>query len=61
MLLNDRLSQLGFFKAIPLKILVVDEASQIVMGDYMPIITKYGTKLKKMIFIGDPMQCRFSK
>lgn len=45
-------------KAIHAQYLIVDEASQISMPNYLPVIAKYGDKLKKMIFIGDEKQCK---
>ncbi|KAI5122763.1 hypothetical protein M0805_009845 [Coniferiporia weirii] len=54
MLSNNRV--LAFSKSIPLQYLVVDEASQIPMTKYLPIISRFGKKLKKFCFIGDDKQ-----
>jgi len=46
-----------FTKVIPLQTLVVDEASQIEIGDYVPIFSSFGHILRKICFIGDDKQC----
>ena len=43
-------------KVIPLCTLVVDEASQIEIGQYLPVFSDYPT-LRKVCFIGDDKQC----
>ena len=58
MLSTDRLTQCGFTKIVPVQTVIIDEASQIDAGDYLPIMAKYKTTLRKMIFIGDDKQCR---
>lgn len=40
----------------PVRSLVIDEASQIGLGDYLPVFAKYET-LRKICFIGDDKQC----
>jgi len=40
----------------PVSTLIIDEASQIEVGDYMAVFTKY-TSLRKLCFIGDDKQC----
>jgi len=47
-----------FTRVIPLKTLVIDEASQIEVGDYVPIFSAYKTTLRKVCFIGDDKQCK---
>ncbi|KAJ7126881.1 P-loop containing nucleoside triphosphate hydrolase protein [Mycena epipterygia] len=54
MLSNKQLSK--FTKQVPVNIVAVDEASQIEIGDYIPVFTKYQTSLRKMCFIGDDKQ-----
>lgn len=46
-----------FTKQIPLKTLVIDEASQIEVGNYIPIFVKFKATLRKACFIGDDKQC----
>ncbi|KAJ2920781.1 hypothetical protein H1R20_g16312, partial [Candolleomyces eurysporus] len=36
--------------------LVIDEASQIDVGDYLPVINRYQHTLQKLVFIGDDKQ-----
>jgi len=56
MLSTDRLSELGFTKIVPVQTIIVDEASQIEAGDYLPILARYKSSLRKMVFIGDDKQ-----
>lgn len=56
MLSNDILRKLGAFRRVPLHTVVVDEASQIEIGDYIPLFSNF-TTVRKVIFIGDNMQC----
>jgi len=58
MLSTNRLTQLGFTKIVPVQTVIIDEASQIDAGDYIPILAKYKTTLRKVIFIGDDKQCK---
>jgi regulator of nonsense transcripts 1 len=44
----------------PMKTLVVDEASQIEVGNYVSIFSDFHSTLRKAIFIGDDKQCDFS-
>ncbi|KDQ57098.1 hypothetical protein JAAARDRAFT_130885 [Jaapia argillacea MUCL 33604] len=55
MLLNPQVLK-NIIKHIPISILVVDEASQITLGTYTPIFTKFGGRLQKVCFIGDDKQ-----
>lgn len=48
-----------FTKVIPLETLVVDEASQIEIGSYIPIFSSFKQTLRKVCFIGDDKQCIF--
>jgi superfamily I DNA and/or RNA helicase len=45
----------SFLHAVPIKTLVVDEASQINIGDYIPILNQHKSILK-LVFIGDDKQ-----
>ena len=58
MLSTNKLTQRGFTKIVPVQTVIVDEASQIEAGDYLPIFARYKTTLRKMVFIGDDKQCR---
>ncbi|KAG8213318.1 P-loop containing nucleoside triphosphate hydrolase protein [Butyriboletus roseoflavus] len=55
MLSNDILRKQGVFRRTPLHTVVVDEASQIEIGDYIPMFTNFPT-IRKVIFIGDNLQ-----
>jgi hypothetical protein len=57
MLSTDRLMERGFTTIIPVQTVIIDEASQIEVGDYLPILARYKTSLRKMVFIGDDKQC----
>jgi hypothetical protein len=56
MLSTHRVVQCGFTTIVPVQTVIVDEASQIEVGDYLPILAKYQTTLRKIIFIGDDKQ-----
>jgi regulator of nonsense transcripts 1 len=36
---------------------MVDEASQVEIGDYVPMLCRFASSLQKMVFIGDDRQC----
>ncbi|KAG2110288.1 P-loop containing nucleoside triphosphate hydrolase protein, partial [Suillus discolor] len=55
MLSSVALRMHGGFKAAPLRTLVIDEASQIEIGDYIPLFTSH-TSIRKVCFIGDDKQ-----
>ena len=56
MLSNEKLKPV-FMKKVPMNVLVVDEASQIEIGNYIPSFTQYESTLRKVCFIGDNKQC----
>jgi hypothetical protein len=58
MLSTNRLTECGFTKIVPVQMIIVDEASQIEVGDYLSILARYKTSLRKMAFIGDDKQCK---
>ena len=58
MLSANRIMECGFTKIVPVETVIIDEASQIEVGDYLPIFARYNGTLRKMIFIGDDKQCR---
>jgi superfamily I DNA and/or RNA helicase len=53
MLSNNKLRV--FTHSAPIELVVVDEASQIEIGDYLPMLFRFKT-LQKIIFIGDDKQ-----
>jgi superfamily I DNA and/or RNA helicase len=46
----------GVMRLVPVQTVVVDEASQIEVGDYVPLIQAFSKSLKKLVFIGDDKQ-----
>ena len=56
MLSMGKLMQCGFPEIVPVQTVIIDEASQIEVGDYLPILARYKTTLRKMVFIGDDKQ-----
>ena len=48
-----------FTTLVPVTTLVVDEASQISINDYIPALQQFPS-LRKMCFIGDDKQCKLS-
>lgn len=57
MLSNSQLKTIS--RGNPLSTLVIDEASQIELGDYIPVFREYNFSLRKVCFIGDDKQCIF--
>jgi len=53
MLSHDRVAE--FTQLVPVEVVVVDEASQIEIGDYLPLLFHFPT-LQKLVFIGDDKQ-----
>jgi regulator of nonsense transcripts 1 len=50
-------SKLGIFTGlVPIELVVVDEASQIEIGDYLPMFSRFQPTLQKIVFIGDDKQ-----
>ncbi|EGO24481.1 hypothetical protein SERLADRAFT_389800, partial [Serpula lacrymans var. lacrymans S7.9] len=41
---------------VPINTIIFDEASQIEVGDYLPMLNRYHTTLGKLVFIGDHRQ-----
>ncbi|KAF7336708.1 Regulator of nonsense transcripts 1 [Mycena venus] len=54
MLSNPRLSAIT--RLVPLQTLMVDEASQVEIGDFVPMLYRFSRSLQKMVFIGDDRQ-----
>lgn len=57
MLASGRMAATGFPEHVPVETLIVDEASQVEIGDYLIPLSKYSSTLQKLIFIGDDKQC----
>jgi hypothetical protein len=56
MLSNPKISESGLTRVVPVQTVIVDEASQIEVGDYLPLLHRFGPKLRKMAYIGDDKQ-----
>ncbi|PBL03561.1 P-loop containing nucleoside triphosphate hydrolase protein [Armillaria gallica] len=54
MLSNDRISTIVHI--VPVETIIFDEASQINIGGYLPVIHRFASSLRKMVFIGDDKQ-----
>ena len=49
-----------FLRIVPVEMIILDEASQIECGDYLPIFYRFQSTLSKLVFIGDDKQCDYS-
>ncbi|KAG6862110.1 hypothetical protein C0995_005922 [Termitomyces sp. Mi166 len=56
MLSNPTLDQIGMFGVVPVERLVVDEASQIKIEDFLCVLYGFRASLQKLCFFGDPKQ-----
>jgi regulator of nonsense transcripts 1 len=54
MLSNPRIED--FTRQVPVQTVIFDEASQIEVGDYLPLLQRFKHSLQKMVFIGDDKQ-----
>jgi hypothetical protein len=55
MLSNSRIGD--FTRLVPVQTIIFDEASQIEVGNYLPVLHRFRHSLQKMVFIGDDKQC----
>jgi regulator of nonsense transcripts 1 len=58
MLSGKKIMSRGFTELVPVQMVIIDEASQIEVGDYLPILGKYKSTLRKVVFFGDDKQCK---
>ncbi|KAG2074289.1 hypothetical protein BDR04DRAFT_1008715 [Suillus decipiens] len=56
MLSNPRINEITI--QVPVETVIFDEASQIEVGDYLPLLQRFQPTLQKMVFIGDDKQHR---
>ncbi|KAK0223269.1 P-loop containing nucleoside triphosphate hydrolase protein [Armillaria fumosa] len=54
MLSDSRISTIT--RIVPVETIIFDEASQIEVGGYLPVIHRFASSLRKMVFIGDDKQ-----
>ncbi|KAJ3846366.1 P-loop containing nucleoside triphosphate hydrolase protein, partial [Lentinula lateritia] len=59
LLSNTALETNGLFQVVSVERLVVDEASQINVFEYMHIFHQFRRSLVKVCFFGDPKQCKY--
>ncbi|KAG6856899.1 hypothetical protein H0H87_012480 [Tephrocybe sp. NHM501043] len=52
----SNLSLTHFIQLVPPQTIIIDEASQIEVGNYLPPLQRFGTTLRKLVFIGDDKQ-----
>ena len=48
-----------FTRLVPVEVVIVDEASQIEIGDYIPMLHLHERTIRKLVFIGDDKQCEW--
>ncbi|KZT63465.1 hypothetical protein DAEQUDRAFT_680352 [Daedalea quercina L-15889] len=61
LLSTQRLVASGYTRLVPVETVIIDEASQIELGDYLPLLARFGRDIKKLVFIGDDKQHRMPK
>ncbi|KAJ7285111.1 hypothetical protein C8J57DRAFT_1497964 [Mycena rebaudengoi] len=54
MLSNDRIAPIT--RMVPLQIVIIDEASQVEIGSFLPLVHRFSRVLEKLVFIGDDKQ-----
>ena len=54
MLSSSRIDEIT--RRVPIQTAIFDEASQIEVGDYLPLLYRFRSSLQKMVFIGDDKQ-----
>ena len=60
MISNPKLQALQLTEVVPVINAIIDEASQIEVRQYIPLIKSFGNTLQKLCFIGDDQQCELS-
>jgi len=56
MISNPKLQDLGLTQEVPIIKVIIDEASQVEIGQYLPLFKSFGNTLQKVCFIGDDKQ-----
>jgi hypothetical protein len=56
MISNPKLQRVGVTQAVPVVNVIIDEASQIEVGQYVPLFKTFGKSLRKICFVGDDKQ-----
>ncbi|KAJ7455343.1 P-loop containing nucleoside triphosphate hydrolase protein [Mycena galericulata] len=50
----------AIMRLVPLETVIVDEASQVEIGNFIPMISRFSKSLRKIVFIGDDKQCEMA-
>jgi len=50
----------AYLRIVPVELIILDEASQIECGGYLPVLHRFHYSLSKLVFIGDDKQCDLS-
>lgn len=58
MISNPKLQLVGVTQVVPVVNVIIDEASQIEVGQYVPLFKTFGKSLRKICFVGDDKQCK---
>ena len=58
MVSNPKLQLAGLTQAVPIINVIIDEASQIEVGQYVPLFKSFSKTLRKICFVGDDKQCK---
>jgi superfamily I DNA and/or RNA helicase len=58
MISSPKLQDIGLTQAVPVINVIIDEASQIEVGQYVPLFKSFGKDLRKICFVGDDKQCK---
>ena len=56
MISNQKLKLAGVTQKVPIENVIIDEASQIEVGQYVPLFKTFGKSLRKICFVGDDKQ-----
>jgi hypothetical protein len=60
MISNQKIQLTGVTQMVPIVNVIIDEASQIEVGQYVPLFKTFGKSLRKICFVGDDKQCKSS-
>ena len=58
MISHPKLQDVGLTQSVPVINVIIDEASQIEVGQYVPLFRTFGKTLRKICFVGDDKQCK---
>lgn len=61
MISNPKLQLAGITQVVPIVNVIIDEASQIEVGQYVPLFKTFGNSLRKICFVGDDKQRKSSQ